>query len=357
MSSRAGQPWIPSEKIQELLQLEPALILFGLCAIAWAAYKLLLSRVSSERHKNLRALFTNLAFHLSLMSTLLVAHFGMNKFAEDSSHLGWLKAASYVGLFTLISGATVFVKVSRILVSEYLFLKSMRTAVPLLLINIITLLISLTIGTWLLSELFSIRLGPLLATSAAFSIVLGLALQDTLGNLFAGITIQFDKPYEIGDWIEIQTGPQKWVGQVQEISWRATVLLGLSDESVTIPNRIIAQAHIANFATRVRPIVRSQLFRISYDSSVELAKSVLSKTIDEIPEALKNPAPLILVSEVGEHWVSLKLVYCVNDYGMQFIVADRILELALAQLQRAGIRLASPRFELTATQPLLQPPH
>ena len=181
--------------------------------------------------------------------------------------------------------------------------------------------------------------------------ILGLALQDTLGNLFAGITIQFDKPYEIGDWIEIQTGPQKWVGQVQEISWRATVLLGFTDETVTIPNRIIAQAHIANFATRVRPIVRSQLFRLSYGSSVDLAKRVLLETLEPISEVLKTPAPLALLSEAGEHWISLKLVYCIQDYGNQFIIGDQVLEKTLRALERAGIRIASPRIELQSPTP------
>src|SRR5262249_25507055 len=149
-------------------------------------------------------------------------------------------------------------KTCRILLFEYLFLSHMRAGVPLLLVNLFTLLLTLVMGGWLCTAIFDVKLGPLLATSAIFSVVLGLALQDTLGKRFAGVAMQFDKPYEIGDWIEIMLNGQKWVGQVQEISWRATVMVGISDEHISVPNRLMGQTQISNFATTKRPIWRSQ---------------------------------------------------------------------------------------------------
>ena len=141
----------------------------------------------------------------------------------------------------------------------------MRVAVPVLLVNLFTLLLSMVLGGWIVTDIFNVRLAPLLATSAIFSLVLGLALQDTLGNLFSGVAMQFDKPYEIGDWVEIQTGgTQKWVGQIEEISWRATVLIGFAEELITIPNRVISQSEISNFTRKGKPIIRSQVFRIAF---------------------------------------------------------------------------------------------
>jgi len=128
------------------------------------------------------------------------------------------RIAAYLGLATLIAGAIVFVKVCRILLFEYLFIGHMKEGVPLLIVNLFTLVISIGIVGWFATELFGVKLGPLLATSAVFSLILGLALQDTLGNLFAGVALQLDKPYEIGDWIEVNNGGATWVGQVEEIS-------------------------------------------------------------------------------------------------------------------------------------------
>jgi small-conductance mechanosensitive channel len=202
------------------------------------------------------------------------------------------------------------------------------------------------IGGLIVSEIFQIRLAPLLATSAIFSIVLGLALQDTLGNLFAAIALQLDKPYEIGDWIEVQSGTQKWIGQVYEISWRATVLIGLSDESLTIPNRVMAQAEVSNFSHKARPLVRSQSFRIPFGTPIPLVKETLARAGAGVPAIRKNPAPFALVSETTESWITVKLVYFIDDYGSQWAIADQVLTHATRALAEARIELAGPRLQV-----------
>jgi small-conductance mechanosensitive channel len=350
VNPKLGQPWIPIERIEAFIQLEPVLLIFGLAAGSLVVYKLLLRAVSQERHRNLRKLFGNLAAHLGIWVALLLVYLFFHNVADD-----WLplskdastRLSSYVGLLTLFSGATVFVKTWRILVWEYLFLGHMKVGVPLLLVNIFTLLLSITLGGWIITEIFNVRLAPLLATSAIFSIILGLALQDTLGNLFAGVALTFDKPYEIGDWIEVQTGPQKWIGQVNEISWRATVLIGLSDESLTIPNRVMAQAQISNFSVKTRPFIRSQMFRVAYGSDLEKVRKCLLESVTGVAAVRSHPAPLVLIIETHESWIPCKLVYFIDDYGSQFSVADRVITSALESLDKAGIRLAPPRLSIT----------
>jgi small-conductance mechanosensitive channel len=262
---------------------------------------------------------------------------------------------AYVGLIGLIWGATVFVKSCRILVLEYLYFSHMRVAFPLLLVNIFTLLLSAGIGGWLATEIFNIRLAPLLATSAIFSIVLGLALQETLGNLFAGISMQFDKSYEIGDWLEIYNGSQKWVGQVEEITWRATLLIGMADELVTVSNRIMAQAQISNFSHRGKPFVRSQMFRIPYGHSPEKIRTILEKAAADCKKIRKDAPPFSLVFETTEHWMTFKLIYFIDNYGTQYIVADEVLSNAFKRLEEAGVELAGPRLQLQGTQESVQP--
>jgi small-conductance mechanosensitive channel len=220
----------------------------------------------------------------------------------------------------------------------------MRVGVPLLIVNMFSLLLTVFLGGWLVTELFNVKLAPLLATSAIFSVVLGLALQDTLGNLFSGVAMTFDKPYEIGDWIEITLNGQKWVGQVHEISWRATVLLGLSDESISVPNRLMGQTQISNFSTKKRPICRAQLFRIAHGSSINEAKRILSHAVLSIPSILKNPAPFPYAFESNESYVTIKVIYFIDDYGKQFLIGDSIITAGNEALQKAGFELAPPRL-------------
>lgn len=341
MALKHSQPWIPLEKIELYVQYEPALIILGLALSSWLISKLLLGDISEERKRTLRSLFRNLAYHLTFASTFFATYIGLQELPYEGNYIERLMI--YVGLGTIATGAIVFVKVWRILVFEYLFLSHMRVAFPVLLVNLFTLLLSLILAAWLGAEVFNIRLTPILATSAIFSLVLGLAVQDTLGNLFAGVALQFDKPYGIGDWIEVQSSGHKWIGQVYEISWRATVLVSSTEELITVPNRVMSQAQISNFSSQHRTIIRSLLFKLPFDSDIQRVKEILLSIAKENKNLLKTPPPQVLISEATESWITFKLTYHLDDYGLQFKITDELYSKALVQLRNAGFELSGHR--------------
>jgi small-conductance mechanosensitive channel len=342
VSSRLNQSWLPIEKIEQFVQLEPALLITGLALGAWITSRIFLRQISEDRKRNLNTLFKNLSYHLLLGTGLFLAYSVLHQLPYQRPAIE--RFTTYVGFITILVGAIVFVKVWRIFVFEYLLLSHMKVPFPVLLVNLFTLLLSIVLAAWICAEIFSIRLTPLLATSAIFSLVLGLALQDTLGHLFAGVALQFDKPYEIGDWIEIQSTGQKWVGKVHDISWRATILVSFTDETITVPNRVVAQAQISNYSTKLRPIIRSQVFRLPFGVDIELVKGLLVKAIQGVPEIRTYPAPRVMISETTESWVGFKLVYFIDDFGRQFFIIDTVISRCLAQLEAANIELASQRL-------------
>jgi small-conductance mechanosensitive channel len=91
-----------------------------------------------------------------------------------------------------------------------------------------------------------INAGELLTGSALITAAFGFALKDTLGNVFAGLAIHAEHPFEIGDWIQYDTNPAH-IGRVVEINWRATKVITLDEAYVIIPNGQLAQASIRNF--------------------------------------------------------------------------------------------------------------
>src|SRR5262245_47036842 len=98
----------------------------------------------------------------------------------------------------------------------------------------------------------------LLTTSAGLTAIIGLSLQDTLGNLFAGLALQAQQPFSIGEWIQIdKEGTQ--VGQVVEIAWRATKLRTLEGAELVIPNGMLSRATIVNFS-RPTALVRRSVY-------------------------------------------------------------------------------------------------
>jgi small-conductance mechanosensitive channel len=338
-----GEKLIQSKNFALLLDFEPYVILVSLILLAWAFYKVFLREASSERHKNLRGHFSNLMRHFTAMSLGFIVFHILEQAPETS---GLWRALPYVGLATLLMGMIVFVKTCRLIILQYLFLGSMKHGVPVLIVNIFSLLLSLVLAFWIAASIFGIELTPLLATSAAFSVIFGLALQDTLGNLFAGISLQIDKAFDIGDWLEISNGTLKTVGQVKEISWRATMLIGWTDEVITLPNRLLANSLIANFSLTEQPVVRSQIFKLKLESNMALAKQCLLESIKEVSSVRTWPEPLVLVSETTESWLSLKLVYYIDNYGSQYMVADAVISNALRYLQANGIEVAAPRLEI-----------
>ena len=336
--------FIQIQTLYSFVDLEPYILLAILVLTSWLIYKIFLRSVSEERHRNIRGHLNKLFRNFVFMSVLFVTFLFVHRGEVDYQILA--RFSPYLGLLTLTWGAIVFVKSCRLLVLEYLFMGSMQSGVPMLVVNIFSLLLSVLLIFWMASRIFGLQLAPLLATSAAFSLILGLALQETLGNIFAGISLQMDRNYEIGDWLEVTNGSQKAIGQVKEITWRSTVLIGFSDEAITLPNRVVAQSQIANFSPVDQPIVRSQIYRVSHAAPMEKVKEILEASCSGIQEIRSLPAPFAFIQETTESWISVKLIYFIDSYGAQFVVGDKVLRKGIEALAENGVDLAKPQLRV-----------
>lgn len=337
------------EKIEAVVHLESVLILCFLSAVAFGFYKGLLQKINRDRHLLLRGLFKNLFGHLLIFSVGFALFRLAGSVAEADGPLAYqieTKLYPYLGFMTLCWGCIVFVKAARIFAFEYLFLLSRRAGVPVLLVNILSLGISIGLASWVATTVFGIRLAPVLATSALISVILGLALQDTLGNLFAGIALQFDKPYEIDDWVEVQNAGVKWVGQVKEITWRSTVLVGLLDELITIPNRVIGQSEVVTWGVGEKPFWRGVSYRIPFGQSIDELKKILLSVASQIEGVRQMPAPNVYLNEVGDSFMNLRVVFCIDDYGAQFKIIDRLNCAVMSAFERQGISIAAPLMRI-----------
>ncbi len=344
MNPRSGPAWIALDKVQHLLQLEPIIVIVVMALVSYLFYRIFLRGLSPERHRNLTRHFLHLTANL-LMALVLYGLFSLCEHEANGSEF-FARLTPYFGLLSLVIWANAIVKICQIVLYEYLFKKNMRVGVPVLLVNLMTVAMFFVLVTFLITELFGVRLAPLFATSAIFSVILGFALQDTLGNLFAGISLQIDKPFSIGDWIEIYATSQKWVGQVHEVSWRATVLIGWTDELITVPNRVMAQSQISNFSLKNKPILRSQVFRLPLKSGAASAKTLLIRAALDVNGVRKDYEPVVIFMDTTESWLVAKLVYYINDYSQQFAIGDRVIIGALTRLEDAGLELAHSRLDL-----------
>ncbi len=336
------------ERLQDLLGFEPLIVLTLLGAIAYFIYRTLLRKVNPSRHQMIRNLFGELT-----SSYLIFAAFWIFQFLIQNQLQFLERFYSYVGMAAAAFGALVLVRTTKILVFEYLFYKSMTAGVPVLLVNLVTLVFSIFIAAWLSTSVFGIRWAPLLATSALVSVVLGLALQDTLGNLFAGVALQFDKPYEIGDWIEVHgSNGEVFVGEVHEITWRATILFGFFDEVLTLPNRLVAQSDVSNYSARKKPIHRGLNLTLDPGADETKVKEILHRVLRETPGVLQDLPHLVMLREITERGALYRLFYPIVHYNQQYIIVDDILMRAQSELKKAGIQTSRLRVEAVGVEPV-----
>jgi small-conductance mechanosensitive channel len=329
------------ERLENLLGFEPVVVLSLLAVMAFVIYRILFNRLNESRRQLFKRMFASL---LSAYVTFILLWSVQYLILQQFDHLA--RFYNYFGVLAVVVGAFVFIRIVKVVVFEYLFFKSATAGVPVLLVNLVTLVISIFIGAWLSTSVFGVRWAPLLATSALVSVVLGLALQDTLGNLFAGVALQFDKPYEIGDWIEVHGhNGEVFTGEVHEITWRATILYGFFDEVLTLPNRLVAQSDVSNYSARKKPVYRGLNLTLDPEANEERVKEILHEVLKETPGVLQGLQHLVMLRELTEKGAIYRLFYPIEHFGRQYIVVDEILMRAQARLKKAGIQ--SSRLRVT----------
>jgi small-conductance mechanosensitive channel len=332
-----------TEKIQYYIQLEAHFVFWILLIAAFIFYRLFLKSISSKRHKNLKHRFTITAAIL-ILSALFSSTYWF--FSERVSDPTLIKFANILALISLILVSITAIRLAQIYVYLYLFSVNMSQGIPRLIVNLFTVISSIAVACYLASEVFAINLTAMLATSAVFSLVLGLALQDTLGNLFSGVAIQMGQPFKLGDWVEISVDSKKWTGQIQEITWRATFISSFSDEWIMIPNKTIAQSEIIIFSNNNKILRQSQTFRIDYGADIDLVKTTIYDAIQNISDLLKDPEPRVLMTETGESWITLKIFYSTKDFSIRYRTEDQVIQNVLRAFKQKNLKFASAKMHL-----------
>ncbi|MCU0612434.1 MAG: mechanosensitive ion channel family protein [Candidatus Eisenbacteria bacterium] len=211
--------------------------------------------------------------------------------------------------------------------------------VPRLLRDIIRWLAAFLLLLVILRVNLGINLTPLVATSAALTFVLGFALQDVLGNLFAGIAINFENPFSIGDYVSMDGHD----GKVDNMNWRATRILTYNNEYVTVPNSVVAKGTFLNYSQPQLPKGRSFFISIGYEVRPNRVKAVLREALDAVPEVLGDPPPRIWLIEFAEHAISYRVKFWVRRFDDGYDAEDRVKSQVWYHLNRNGITIPYPR--------------
>ena len=175
-------------------------------------------------------------------------------------------------------------------------------------------------------------------TAAAGAVVLGLALQNTLGNAIAGLALQADQPYKVGDWIRV--GDHE--GRVTQVSWRSTILRTRESTLVALPNSTIADGPIVNYSEPAPPTRIWVDVGVTYTAPPNHVKAVLSAAIAQVPLAMPAPAPDVLLLDFGASAITYRARCYVQDMERASLAQDQMRTAIWYTLNRHGIDIPFP---------------
>ena len=210
--------------------------------------------------------------------------------------------------------------------------------VPKLLRDLVRFFLILIGTAIVLSLVWKLDLGNLITALGVSSIVIGLALQDTLGNLFSGITLLFGRPFKLGHWIEIGDT----IGRVSEINWRSVHLTTREQELLIVPNSILAKEIFRNFNQPSRQHVEVIELGFSYNDPPNQVKSVLFETAMETPGVLKKPEPIIQTVNYNDSSIDYRVKLFLADYSKVPQVRDEFMTRVWYMAQRNKLDIPFP---------------
>jgi len=302
-------------------------ILYGLVVFAVVAF---LARLLTRRDP-----FGRLANPLYLVAFTA----GTAVFLRVNPTLSGPAFTPYFHALILLSIFYLVVKVCDLLLVDFFIAKRRKFLPPSILRGLISGSLYFLAILIVMAKVLHINLMPLLATSAVLSLVAGLALQETLSNFFAGVTLATERPFAPGEWIKVG----QHVGQVVEMGWRA-VKIELFEESdyLIVPNSVLAKEQVVNYS-RPAPI-SGQEFRVGvqYRHPPSVVVTALLEAVQGVAGVVKYPAPFSGVATYADSSIEYKLHYWIADFEKSRQIQRAVMANIWYAFKRHGLEIPFP---------------
>ena len=204
------------------------------------------------------------------------------------------------------------------------------------------------LATLMVMSVLNIEITPLIATLGVGGIAVALAAQELLSNIFGAFAILSDRPYKIGDRIQISDDLS---GDVVEIGLRSTRIKTLDNRLIVVPNSDISKSNIINYSlpdTRVRLDIN---VGIAYDADVDKASAILIDIAKNTGGVLADPAPKVYLKGFGDFSVNLLMHVWANDYKINLDIADHIYRETLKRFAAEKVDIPYPTSAVILNSP------
>ncbi len=243
-----------------------------------------------------------------------------------------------LGAVTALLGTGVVVRLIDQYFWRWYFEEQRKAPVPKFIREVAAGLMLLVVAVSVLHYSYGFDPKVFLATSGVVGIILGLAMQDSLGNIIAGFALQFGRPFQVGDWLLVDGQHVRAV----EINWRSTRFVTNDDIQLDVPNQQLVRQTITNFhgggsAHAVR-------FDIGIDSDVppNRVKDLLRRATESSPGVLPHPEPVVTLKNFGESAIVYEVRFWLDDHRAYNPTADGVRTNIWYALHRNRVRIPFP---------------
>lgn len=211
----------------------------------------------------------------------------------------------------------------------------------------ITNIILIVVAIFLILDTWGVEIGGLLASVGVVGIILSFAFKDTLANIFGGIALIMDDSFTKGDLVELDNGE---VGYILEINLRSTRIKNFDDQEVLVPNGLMANMTIKNYAHPTKTMRIKIKVAVEYGTDVKKLKKVIFDLIEQQEIILKYPKPMIFFEQMGEYSLDFKVTFFVKNYNHIYKVKSDMTEKIYKELQKQNIKIPFPTRTLHMNQ-------
>jgi small-conductance mechanosensitive channel len=197
----------------------------------------------------------------------------------------------------------------------------------------------IVIGVVIILDILGISIAPLITALGVGGLAVALALQDTLANLFAGFHLLIEKSIRVGDFIKLESGHE---GYVDDITWRTSRIRTLSNNTVMIPNKKLAQSEVVNYSLPQPEMSISVVLRAGYGADYDRVERVLmeeaQKAVSDLPGLVEGQQPSVAFNP-GESWAEFSLDFTVKRFVDQYAVKDAVRKRVFRRFAQEGIEI------------------
>jgi len=204
-------------------------------------------------------------------------------------------------------------------------------------------IIIISVGVLVILQSIGISITPLLTAMGVGGLAISLALKDTLSDFFAGLHILLSQKVKPGDFIELDSG---YMGYVQNITWRHTILMERTNNEVTVPNTKISAAIVKNYDKGDPSFSIRVPIGVSYKSDlshvVKVTEEVAATVVADIEGAKKDNPAVVRYFQFGPSSVDLKVYFRGKKYGDQHLIIDEFIRRIHKRFQLENIEIPFP---------------